>query len=109
MRHRRPGFHPGYNVSSMANDVIYAALSSMAAQDMYGDKRHLCEKNVIYAGVVIYASRLDHLGIGVVIKPDNIRGAALADAAAVERAFVGDFAGVERGRFFQHQGARDRP
>src|SRR5271166_5699590 len=66
-------------------------------------------RNVIYAGAVIYASRLDHLGIGVVIKPGHIRGAALANAAAVDRALVGDLAGIERGRFSQHQRASDRP
>jgi hypothetical protein len=80
-------------------DVIYANQSRMVLRTpalVRDTGAPSCmEINVIYAGVVIYGSRLDHLGIGVVIKPGHIRGPALADAAAVERALVGDLAGVE--------------
>ena len=55
----------------MASAVIYA-------NDVINTKDVIYVKNVIYAGVVIYGSRLDHLGIGVVIKPRHIRSAALA-------------------------------
>jgi hypothetical protein len=105
--------------SSMASTVIYVRNVIYANDVTYGPAypgphlghagtRHYV-KNVIYAGVVIYGSRLDDLGIRGVVEPRHVRGAALADAAAVERALVGDLAGIERRRFSQHQRASDRP
>ena len=95
---RAPSLRSGPGMTSCG---LRNAWSSMASTVIY-------VKNVIYASVVIYASRLDHLGIGVV-EPGHVRGAALADAAAVERALVGDLTGIERRRFSQHQRASDRP